>query len=459
MNNNHSNNTNPLETQRVSVLLAKFALPSIIAMLVGALYNIIDQFFIGRSVGPLGNAATNIVFPLSISCVAIALLFGIGGSASFNLAMGSKDEKRALGCMGNAMTMLVIAGSILLVITEIFLSDMLLFFGSPYDVLAYAKEYTSITAIGFPFIIFSTGAGHLIRAAGKPNHSMIVNISGAVVNTVLDAVFVFGLDMEMKGAALATVIGQIVSALLAVIFIFANKSLKLTGECFIIRKFYVTKVMALGMAPCSNQLAMMVVQIVMNKSLGYYGAMSDYGESIPIACAGIISKVNMVFFSLIIGISQGLQPIMSFNYGAKKYKRVKEAYRLAVTVGFILSVIAFLMFQLFPRQIIAAFGDGSEEYYAFATTYFRVFLFFTFVNFMQPITSNSFTAIGKPLKGVFLSLTRQIIFLLPLILILPWFLDINGILYAGPVADFISFIVAVTMLIREFSNEEYRRGA
>ena len=413
---------NPLESVPINKLLRQFAVPSIIAMLVSALYNIVDQFFIGRSVGELGNAATNIAFPLSISCIAIALLFGIGGASSFNLSMGRGNKKEAAYYIGNSAVMLFGCGVVLTLIVQLFLSPMLVFFGAPEEILGYAKTYTGITSLGFPFMILAAGGGHLIRADGSPRFSMISNLTGAVVNTILDAMFVFGFKWGIAGAAWATIIGQIISGAMAFFYLRRTKTVDIEKKHLIIRKRYIGRIISLGAAPCFNQLSMMVVQIVMNKSLNYYGALSVYGQAIPLACAGIIIKVNQVFFSFIIGISQGLQPIVSFNYGAMKYLRVKKAYLKAATYGFVLAVTAFLVFQLFPRYIIALFGDGSEAYYTFATRYFRVFLFFTFLNFIQPITSNFFTAIGKPQKGIFLSLTRQILFLLPLIIILPLFL-------------------------------------
>ena len=197
---------------------------------------------------------------------------------------------------------------------------------------------------------------------------------------------------------------------------------------------------------------MMIVQIVMNKSLTYYGALSLYGESIPLACAGIITKVNQIYMSIVIGLSQGLQPIVSFNYGAKLYDRVKKAYTTAISYGLGVSVVAFLAFQFLPRQIVSIFGSGSEVYYTFAVKYFRIFLFFTFLNCLQPISSNFFTAIGKPKKGIFLSLTRQILFLLPLIVVLPLFIGIDGIMYSGPIADFIAGTVSILMIYVEFKN-------
>lgn len=443
---------NPLGVQPVNRLLSQFAIPSIISMLVGSLYNIVDQFFIGQRVGELGNAATNIAFPLSTSCLALALLIGIGGSSAFNLAMGSGHEKRAVNIMGNAVVLLAGSGLVLSIITLLFLKPLLLFFGSPKAVLPYAMEYTKITAFGFPFLLLSTGGGHLIRADGRPRITMLCNLVGAVLNTILDALFVFGLNLGMSGAALATIIGQIVSGALAIGYLMHGKTVTIRRENLRIKWENVTRIASLGMAPCSNQVAMMVVQIIMNQSLKHYGSHSIYGENIPIACAGIITKVNMIFMSFVIGLSQGLQPIASFNYGAGKKGRVKEAYIKAISVGAVLAVIAFLMFQFFPRQIISIFGDGSELYYQFAIRYFHVFLFFTFVNFMQPITSNFFTAIGKPKVGSFLALTRQILFLLPLILLFPLFLGIDGIMYAGPVADCLAAVVCFIMVYRELRN-------
>lgn len=443
---------NPLGVQPVNRLLSQFAIPSIISMLVGSLYNIVDQFFIGQRVGELGNAATNIAFPLSTSCLALALLIGIGGSSAFNLAMGSGHEKRAVNIMGNAVVLLAGSGLVLSIITLLFLKPLLLFFGSPKAVLPYAMEYTKITAFGFPFLLLSTGGGHLIRADGRPRITMLCNLVGAVLNTILDALFVFGLNLGMSGAALATIIGQIVSGALAIGYLMHGKTVTIRRENLRIKWENITRIASLGMAPCSNQVAMMVVQIIMNQSLKHYGSHSIYGENIPIACAGIITKVNMIFMSFVIGLSQGLQPIASFNYGAGKKGRVKEAYIKAISIGAVLAVIAFLMFQFFPRQIISIFGDGSELYYQFAIRYFHVFLFFTFVNFMQPITSNFFTAIGKPKVGSFLALTRQILFLLPLILLFPLFLGIDGIMYAGPVADCLAAVVCFIMVYRELRN-------
>ena len=447
---------NPLGVLPVPVLLKKFAVPSIIAMLTGALYNIVDQFFIGNSVGELGNAATNIAFPLSIACISIALLFGIGGASAFNLAKGRRNEEEAVYCMGNAISGMIAFGCILFLVTQIFLEPMIRFFGAPESIMDYAKTYLRITSCGFPVLILTAGGGHLIRADGSPGMSMICNVTGAIVNTILDALFVFGFGWGIAGAAWATIIGQYISVILVIRYLRHCKTVDLQIWHLRPKAMYMKEIGALGAASCSNQLAMMLVQLVMNKSLTYYGGLSSYGQEIPLACAGIITKVNQVFFSIIIGISQGLQPIVSYNYGAEKYERVKTGYLLAAKTGLVISVIAFFIFQIFPEQIIMIFGNGSEEYIHFAVSYFRIFLFFTFLNFIQPITSNSLTAIGKPGQGIFLSLTRQILFLLPLIVVLPLFMGIDGILFAGPVADGLAGIVALFLMYRELKRPEYQ---
>jgi len=443
---------NPLGVKPIGQLLRQFAIPSIVAMLVSALYNIVDQFFIGQSIGELGNAATNVAFPLSTSCTAIALLIGSGSAAAFNLTMGRGDKEKALYYIGNAATLLVSCGTLLAIGTELFLEPLLLFFGSPDNVLSYAIDYVRITAIGFPFLILSIGGAHLVRADGSPTYSMLCNLTGAVINTILDPLFIFGFHMGMKGAALATIIGQIASGLLIIRYLSRYKAGKLTKKHLTPQWNIASYGMSLGLAQCFNQLAMMTVQIVMNNSLTYYGAMSAYGESIPLACAGIINKINAIFFAVCIGLAQGFQPIASFNYGAKQYGRVKQVLKLTYISGAVICVTAFIMFQTFPRQIISIFGHGSELYFEFAVRYFRIYLMMTFINNVQPLSSNFFTSIGKPAKGTFLSLTRQIIFLLPLIVIFPRFFGIDGIVYAGPIADALAAVVAATLLTNELKK-------
>lgn len=441
---------NPLGSEPVSSLLRRFAIPSVIAMLVSALYNMVDQLFIGHSIGVLGNAATNVAFPLSMVCTSIGLLCGIGGAANFNLCMGRREPEHAKSYVGSAISMLAILGVILCVAVQLFLHPMMLLFGATPDVIDYACTYTRITSIGFPFLIVTIGGSNLIRADGSPKFSMLCNLVGAIVNTILDPLFIFVFHMGMAGAALATITGQILSFALVVFYLRGFKTLPLSLSDLKPNMACWARIAALGATPAFNQVAMMVVQIVMNNTLTYYGSNSVYGSDIPLACAGIISKVNMLFFSFVIGISQGLQPIVSFNFGAQKYDRVKDAYKKAVFAATAISIVAFLCFQFFPRQIIGIFGSGSKEYLHFAERYFRIFLFFTFLNGIQPVSSNFFTSIGAPKKGIFLSLTRQIIFLLPLLLIFPYFFGIDGVMYTAPIADLAAASVSIVMVVREF---------
>ncbi len=446
---NQISQENPLGSKPVGQLLRKFAVPSIVAMLVNALYNMVDQIFIGHSIGELGNAATNVAFPLTTSCTALALLFGIGAASAFNLSMGRGEKEKALYYIGNAAVLMFGSGVVLFLIAELFLDPMLIFFGSPENVLDLAKEYVRVVAIGFPFMILTSGGAHLVRADGSPSYSMVCNLTGAILNTILDPIFIFGFDMGMTGAALATIIGQIVSAGMVFHYLRHYKAGPFKKEHLRPSPSVAGYAMSLGMAQCFNQLAMMVVQIVMNNSLTHYGALSVYGESIPLACAGIINKVGFIFFAFCIGIAQGMQPIASFNYGAKQFDRVKKVIFMSLSAGQVICIIAFAMFQLIPRQIISLFGNGSEMYFAFAERYFRIYLFFTFINNLQPMTSTFFSSIGKPKKGTFLALTRQIIFLLPLLLILPLFMGIDGIMYAGPVADLLAAVISGCFLTVE----------
>ena len=443
---------NPLGSAPVGSLLRKFAIPSIISMTVSSLYNIVDQIFIGQGVGMLGNAATNVGFPMTTIATAIALLIGIGGAANFNLALGRKQTERARGIAGTAFGSLIIFGLLLCGIFQCFLQPIVIACGATEQTLPYALSYVGITSLGLPFYMIVTGGNHLIRADGKPTYSMAAMLSGTIINTILDPLFIFVFHWGIQGAALATVLGQIFSAVMVFIYIpkYLNHSLKLRD--LIPKPFFFKAIASLGSAACLNQLAITIVQIVMNNTLRHYGALSPYGSDIPLAAVGIIMKVNMLFLSVVIGLSQGAQPIIGFNYGAQKYDRVKEAYKKAATAATIVAITGVLCFQIFPRQIISFFGSGDELYYRFSVKFFRTFLFATFFNGLQPVTSNFFTSIGKASRGIFLAMTRQIIFLIPLVLIFPLFFGIDGVMYAGPISDSAAGIVALILVTSEFKK-------
>lgn len=450
--NNAPQKDNPLGSAPVGGLIARFAIPAIISMLVNALYNIVDQIFIGQGVGMLGNAATNIAFPVTTISTAAALLLGIGSASNYNLEMGAGKERKASEIAGTGLAVLVTAGVSIAAIVLIFLHPLLLLFGGTPDVMPYATDYVGIIAIGLPFFALSVGGNHLIRADRSPTYSMVCTLTGAIINTILDPLFIFGFKWGIKGGAWATVIGQIVSALLVIIYFAKFRKMNLERYMFRPQFTLLKAICSLGLASCINQIAIAAVQIVMNNVLRHYGAASVYGSDIPIACVGIISKVNMVFLSICIGVSQGSQPIWGFNYGARKFDRVRKTYKYSATICTIVAVIFFLCFQLFPHQILSAFGGGSDLYFQFAERYLRIFMFLTFANGIQPMSSGFFTSIGKAKLGIIMSLTRQVIFLLPLVIIFPLFMGIDGVMYAGPIADAAAFVLAVVFAQNELTK-------
>ena len=446
---NISQEQNPLGTAPVGGLIGKFAIPAIISMLVSALYNIVDQIFIGQGVGMLGNAATNVAFPVTTIATALALLLGIGGASNYNLEMGAGREKKASSIAGTALSTLVITGVILAVAVLLFLRPLLSLFGATTDVMPYAVDYLGITAVGLPFYALSIGGNHIVRADRSPTYSMTCVLTGAIINTILDPLFIFGFGWGIKGAAWATVIGQVVSGILVIIYFgkfrkmyLEMSMLKPSSECL-------KAIISLGMASCINQIAMAIVQIVLNNILRYYGDLSVYGSDIPIACVGVISKVNQVFMAICIGISQGCQPIWGFNYGAKKYDRVRLAYRYSMIACTAIATVFFLCFQLFPHQIVSIFGTGSDLYFQFAERYLKIFMFMTFANGIQPMSSGFFTSIGKAKLGIVMSLTRQVLFLLPLIVVFSLIMGIDGVMYAGPIADAAALSLAILFARRE----------
>jgi putative MATE family efflux protein len=419
-------------------------------MLVNALYNMVDQVFIGHGIGVLGNAATNVAFPLTIICTALGLLFGVGAASNFNLRQGEGQRDEAAFYAGNGLSLLVISGVCLGALCLMVLRPMLVLFGATDAVMPYALPYTRIIIFGIPFLIFATGCSHLVRADGSPRWSMVIMLSGAIFNLIFDPVFMYVFNMGIEGIALATTLGQVLSASVALLYLLRRRhSVHLTRIHLRPRAKWSFAIMSLGAASCFNQLAMTVVQIVLNNTLRKYSANSVYGSDIPLAAVGVISKINMLFMSFAIGTAQGCQPIVGYNYGAKNYTRVKQAYKTALLWVSVMVILAFLCLQLFPHQITFIFGHGSEEYFRFAEQYLRIYMFFTFLNGIQPLTSKFFTSIGKAHMGFFISLTRQIIFLLPLILLLPLHFDIDGVLYAGPIADAAAAIFAIVFIMRE----------
>ena len=447
---NGSETKNPLGYEKIFVLLRRFAVPSIVAMLVSSLYNIVDQIFIGNSVGYLGNAATNVAYPLTTICLALSLLIGVGSASRFSIELGKGDGKEAELAVSHAVWMAAVLGTVYAILVEIFAEPLLLAFGGTPNVMPYAMEYVRYTAIGMPFLIFTNVMSNLIRADGSPGYSMMCMVVGAVVNTVLDPIFIFVFDKGVAGAAIATMISQVISCGIAVGYLWKFKQIRLKASSFRLSIRRCMKNASYGLSNSLNQVALTVLQIVLNNSLTYYGAMSIYGSDIPLSAAGIVMKVNGIMISLHVGLHQGSQPIIGFNYGAKQYDRVKAVYKLAVKWALIFGAMGFVAFQFFPKYVIGIFGTGDELYFNFTVKFLRTFLFMALIAGVQILSANFFSAIGKPLKGIFLSLSRQFFFLIPLIVVLPIFFGVEGLLYAGPVSDGISVIICVLFILREF---------
>ncbi|TVL40420.1 MATE family efflux transporter [Brachyspira hyodysenteriae] len=444
--------SNPLYYEKIHRLLFKYGTPSIISMLVGSLYNIVDQIFIGQGVGINGNAATNVAFPLTIICIFISLFLGVGGASLYSILLGKGENKHASVIIGNSITLSFVFGIILSIVVKIFNTKLMIAFGSTKEVLDYAVIYTDITSFGFTAYIFSMVMSYTIRADGSPKYSMASVLSGAIVNTILDPLFIFVFKMGIAGAALATVIGQYVSFFIAFAYIFKFKNIQFEKQSFIPEFKSILKIFALGASAGFSNLSMMILQIVMNNVLSYYGSNSIYGGNIPLAVSGIVAKVNMLVMSFVIGASQGSQPIIGFNYGAKNYDRVIETYKYTIIITSIITFIAFLLFQFFPRQIVSIFGDGSELYFQFSEKYMRIFMMLMIINAAQPVTGTFFSSLGKAFKGAFLAVTRQTLFLLPLIIILPRIFGIDGVMYAGPIADGAALLVTIIMVAIEIKH-------
>lgn len=437
-----------LADSSISSLIAKFAFPAIVANLVGSLYNIADQFFVGQKMGTVGNAATNIAFPLVLLMTMFSTMLGSGGSSKFSLYQGAGENKEAGKIVGNSLVALVISGVGLMAGTLLFLRPLMELFGAKGETLELAMEYTRVIAIGMPFQIFGAGASMFIRADGSPKYAMISTLTGAILNVILDPIFIFGMNMDMTGAALATIIGQIVGALIALSYFRKFKSAELKQEAFIPRFSCLKEICILGLPAGLMQIAVMIVQIVMNNTLGYYGEQTIYGRDIPLAVSGVVTKINSIFTATVMGICQSCQPIFGYNYGAKNFKRVKETFRTTALIATAVSAVSEILFQLFPRQILEIFQQGEELYISFGTGYLRIFMGAIFVNGITVLISNFFPSIGMAKEGMIASLSRQVFFQLPLILLLPLIWGLNGVLYAGPVAD-ISAVLLCSLLARK----------
>ncbi len=443
---------NILGYEKIGKLIRKFAIPCIISLLVNSLYNIVDQIFIGWGVGYLGNGATNVVFPLTMVCLAFALMFGDGGAAYLSLKLGEKKQKEAAKGVGNAITISVVVSILICVGYLIFLPQLLNLFGCTDNLREYALSYGGIIVLGLPFMMIGSTLNSIIRADGNPKYAMTSMVAGAILNVILDPIFIFLLNMGVEGAAIATVISQIVTFLINVFYIKKFKSIKIGKEEFKPQAQVMRKVSALGISSFITQMSIVLVIAFENNLLGKYGAESKYGADIPITVLGIVMKISQILNSIIIGIAAGSQPILGYNYGAGKYDRVKKTLKYVLGLSVIISTIAFILFQTIPDKLISIFGSGNELYMEFACIAFRTYLMLVICNGVQIPSGIFFQAIGKSAKSAILSLSRQILFLIPAMVIFGSMFGLIGVLYAGPFADGLAFVISGILIIVEMKH-------
>lgn len=433
----------------IEKLMLKFSIPSILALLVSSLYNIVDQIFIGRGVGYLGNGATNVVFPITVIALAVALMVGDGCAAFLSLCQGMKDQESSHKSVGNAILIFILASILLVAAFVLGREGILAAFGATEGNIAYARAYFDIIVIGLPFYIFTNGINSIIRADGSPKYSMLSTLTGCIINVILDPVAIFILHWGVEGAALATIAGQIVSAILGMIYLFRTKTFRLQKESFRPNGRIIRKILPLGVSSFLTQLSIVIIMGVMNTTLIKYGARSEYGADIPMTVMGIVMKVFQIVITFVVGIAAGCQPIVGYNFGAGIYNRVKELYKKMMICEVVIGLISTIAFEFFPVPIISLFGSESELYIQFAIYSFRIFLATMTLCCVQKATSIFLQSLGKPVMSLTLSLLRDFILSVPLVLFLPEFrqLGVMGPLYSGPIADVVSFTAAMIMMV------------
>lgn len=445
-NKSELDRSNPLGTERVGKLILTFAVPSVISQVVNALYNIVDQIFIGQGVGYLANGATNVIMPLTILVMALSLLIDSGAASYMSLKLGEGDERGAARGVGNSIVALFVIGIVLCVVFHLFLEPLCMLFGATPDNLDYALDYGRIICWGVFFFALDSGMGGLIRADGSPKYSMACLLVGCITNIILDPIFIFVFHWGVKGAAWATVIGQVLNAAMCVAYFWRFKSVRLDKSCFKLDRKLLLRICGLGTSSFITQISIVIVTAVSNNVLVYYGAQSIYGPDIPLTTLGITMKVNMIVTGVILGLSTGVQPIYGYNYGSGQMERVKKTFYVVLAASTVFLVLAFLVFQFSPMTIVRLFGSESDLYNEFAVKCFRIYLLVCPINGLQMVVRLLFQSLGKPVQATVLSLARQIVFLVIPTILLPMAMGVEGALWASPLAETLAFIMAAVML-------------
>lgn len=449
---------NPLGWQKIGKLLLKFSLPGIISMLVNSLYNIVDQIFIGQGVGYLGNGATTVIFPLATIALAFSLLIGDGAASYMSLMLGRKNEEEAGKAVAVASWLSVLAGAVLGAIMIIFIEPLCYLFGATELIFPYAKSYGIIIALGLPLSAVSVAYAGFIRADGSPIYNMIGLISGCACNIVLDYLFVIVIPLGVEGAAIATVIGQGLNSALYIAYLFKLKTVKLNKRIFKESPKSVLKVVQLGVSSFVNQILVVIIIGIQNNLLKVYGAQSVYGPEIPMTALGVTMKLFNIVMAVLIGLSSGSQPIWGFNYGSGQHDRVKKTLFCSMGVATAIISVVFVIFQLFPAQVVSIFGNQDALYTEFSVKCLKIYLLLLPVSGVRMLGSSFLQAVGKPLPATILSISKQIAIQVPAMFLLTSAMGVDGVLWSGPVSDLVSFILTIIVLFivcrRIFKKEQ-----
>ncbi len=451
------NNSDFLGKEKIGKLILKFSIPCILSLLISALYNIVDQIFIGNSdVGSIGNTATTIVFPLTTIALAFGLLLGDGAAAYMSLCLGKGDKEKLNKTVGSAILLSFIFSMLFYAICFPLLDNILTCFGAATEeALTKSHEYGFIIVIGFPFYIVMNALNSIIRADNSPKIAMISMISGAFINVVLDALMILVWKMGLTGAALATILGQAVSFLISASYLFFSKTFKLNFRSFIPDFAVILETLKLGFSSFLTQISIVIASVVSMNVLAVYGAQSKYGVNDPQAIVGVVMKVFAIVVNIAVGIAAGAQPVIGYNYGAAKYDRVKKGFGIVLVSTAIVGIIATIVFQMIPQHVVGIFGANTtnkELYFEFGEKTVRIYLMLIIFTCLQKVTSIFLQSISSPIKSTLLSLIRDVIALVPLTICLPIFLGIDGVLWAAPISDGIAIIFTIFFIVSEFKK-------
>lgn len=452
-----------LGTERIGKLMRQYAIPCIISLLVGALYNIVDQIFIANAsyLGSYGNAANTVVFPLTVVALAIAVMVGDGCCAFVSMALGRKESDKAKRSVGNAVVLTVAGSVILTALYLIFANQIIAMFGGTVneETFRQSQEYFFYITLGIPFYMFGQAMNPVIRADGNPKFAMASTLAGAVINIILDPIFIFCFKWGMMGAAVATVIGQVVTAILAVWYIAHMKTVKPSRKDFALQRNICGRMLLLGITSFLSQISLVATMAAINNMLRKYGAQDpvfkqEQYAQIPMAVVGIVMKFFQIVISIVVGMAAGCIPIIGYNMGAEKKLRVKELFTKLLVAEALVGAVALVLAEGFPQQLIAIFGAKNESVYytEFAIKAFRIYLCMMILACVNKACFIFLQAVGKALSSTMLSMFREVVFGVGFALLLPVFFGLDGVLYSMPVSDILTFIISAIIIVKTYKE-------